>query len=275
MATIAKLDSNGVQVLPETHRGKTTSPQVHSSTDLTTSGGSGSLGGTSSTGGGTTTSTTTTIVLDDKSLPKDLDPNEDWCAVCMDGGELMCCDKCPKVFHQTCHIPVIESLPDESETWQCLLCYNFADLPPEPTGEKRNVGITPLELKILQRIVLELFCQYETSMPFRQLEPDTNKAYYDIVRNPISLTIIREKLEMSNNDHYTDIVSFIADVKRLFDNVYLFYQEDSTTYKNARKLEKFFEQQLSKWLPKYLEVDCFADDFLPNTSKRVKGLQDD
>lgn len=35
MATIAKLDSNGVQVLPEGGRGKTTSPQVHSSTDLT------------------------------------------------------------------------------------------------------------------------------------------------------------------------------------------------------------------------------------------------
>lgn len=32
MATIAKLDSNGVQVLPEGSRGKTTSPQV-SSTD--------------------------------------------------------------------------------------------------------------------------------------------------------------------------------------------------------------------------------------------------
>lgn len=36
MATIAKLDSNGVQVLPEGNRGKTTSPQVHSSTDMTT-----------------------------------------------------------------------------------------------------------------------------------------------------------------------------------------------------------------------------------------------
>lgn len=33
MATIAKLDSNGVQVLPEGQRGKTTSPQV-SSTDF-------------------------------------------------------------------------------------------------------------------------------------------------------------------------------------------------------------------------------------------------
>lgn len=66
--------------------------------------------------------------LADKNSQKD-DPNEDWCAVCLDGGELMCCDKCPKVFHQNCHIPIISSLPDESETWQCLLCYNFADMP--------------------------------------------------------------------------------------------------------------------------------------------------
>lgn len=66
--------------------------------------------------------------LADKSGQKD-DPNEDWCAVCLDGGELMCCDKCPKVFHQNCHIPNISSLPDESETWQCLLCVNLAELP--------------------------------------------------------------------------------------------------------------------------------------------------
>ncbi|XP_058823691.1 transcription intermediary factor 1-alpha isoform X2 [Topomyia yanbarensis] len=260
MATIAKLDSNGVQVLPEGHRGKTTSPQVHSSTDLNTS--------ISVAGAGAG------VLVDDKSLPKELDPNEDWCAVCMDGGELMCCDKCPKVFHQTCHIPVIDSLPDESETWQCLLCYNFADLPPEPAGEKRNVGITPLELKILQRIVLELFCQYETSMPFRHLEPDTNKAYYDIVCNPISLAVIRDRLDMTNNEHYTDIPSFICDVKRLFSNVYLFYQEDSIIFKSAQKLEKFFEQQLSKWLPKYLESENL-DDYLQNPAKRIKSIQED
>lgn len=42
---------------------------------------------------------------------KEDDPNEDWCAVCQNGGELLCCDRCPKVFHVTCHIPILRSLP--------------------------------------------------------------------------------------------------------------------------------------------------------------------
>jgi tripartite motif-containing protein 33 len=186
LATIAKLDSNGVQVLPE-GRNKATSPQVHSSTDNIDPNSS-------------------LVSMNDKNnQPKDLraseDPNEDWCACCMDGGELMCCDKCPKVFHQACHIPVISSLPDESETWQCLLCYNFSDATPgekrvwgnqeivddlwrfsDQIGEKRGAGLSTFELKTLQRILLELFCQYELSSYFRVLPPrETSSNYYDIV----------------------------------------------------------------------------------------------
>lgn len=46
---------------------------------------------------------------------KDDDPNEDWCAVCQNGGDLLCCEKCPKVFHLTCHVPTLLSFPRYQE----------------------------------------------------------------------------------------------------------------------------------------------------------------
>lgn len=47
----------------------------------------------------------------EKRAEPEEDPNEDWCAVCQNGGELLCCDKCPKVFHLSCHIPTLNESP--------------------------------------------------------------------------------------------------------------------------------------------------------------------
>ncbi|XP_063384377.1 E3 ubiquitin-protein ligase TRIM33 [Cydia fagiglandana] len=151
---VYKLDSNGVQVLPEQPRAE---PAVHSSTD--TAGAAAAPAPAAAAAAG--------------------DPNEDWCAVCMDGGELMCCDKCPKVFHQYCHIPTIEKLPDETETWQCLLCVNFAELAEEPRAAGEPVS--PREQKLMERVTLELYCQYEPSLPFREPVSQLNHDYHSKV----------------------------------------------------------------------------------------------
>lgn len=37
--------------------------------------------------------------------------SEDFCAVCLNGGELLCCDRCPKVYHLTCHLPALDIFP--------------------------------------------------------------------------------------------------------------------------------------------------------------------
>lgn len=39
------------------------------------------------------------------------DPSEDWCAVCHNGGDLLCCDQCPKVFHLGCYVPSLTKFP--------------------------------------------------------------------------------------------------------------------------------------------------------------------
>lgn len=45
-----------------------------------------------------------------KSTPAPIE-NEDFCAVCINGGELLCCDRCPKVYHLSCHVPALLSFP--------------------------------------------------------------------------------------------------------------------------------------------------------------------
>ncbi|XP_030916214.1 LOW QUALITY PROTEIN: autoimmune regulator-like [Geospiza fortis] len=72
--------------------------------------------------------------------------NEDECAACGDGGELICCDGCPRAFHLACLVPPLPHVP--SGTWRCGSCVENvtepgqlleADLPverpPEVLGE--------------------------------------------------------------------------------------------------------------------------------------------
>ena len=92
MATIAKLDSNGIEVIPEI--GKQTGGD--SLVDSSTPGYCNNI---------------QQNVPKTPIEPAKEDSNEDWCAVCMDGGELICCDNCPKVFHVNCHIPALKSIP--------------------------------------------------------------------------------------------------------------------------------------------------------------------
>ncbi|KFO82127.1 Autoimmune regulator, partial [Cuculus canorus] len=46
--------------------------------------------------------------------------NEDECAVCGDGGELICCDGCPRAFHLACLVPPLPRVP--SGMWRCASC---------------------------------------------------------------------------------------------------------------------------------------------------------
>ncbi|NXU38320.1 AIRE regulator, partial [Drymodes brunneopygia] len=68
--------------------------------------------------------------------------NEDECAACGDGGELICCDGCPRAFHLACLVPPLPHVP--SGTWRCGSCVESvtepgqlleADLPVERPAE--------------------------------------------------------------------------------------------------------------------------------------------
>ena len=44
----------------------------------------------------------------------------DYCHICKDGGELLCCDTCPLAYHLVCLKPPIKEIPDGD--WRCPRC---------------------------------------------------------------------------------------------------------------------------------------------------------
>ncbi|KAG0718265.1 E3 ubiquitin-protein ligase TRIM33 [Chionoecetes opilio] len=181
------------------------------------------------------------------------DPNDDWCAVCWDGGDLICCDYCPKVFHVHCHIPTLTHLPTENEKWQCMLCTDIDNLQLFDSSDKakRKLGLTTRDLKVTQRILLELYCNYEASQPFRELVDRELTEYYEVIKYPMALEIVKRKLATDCPDTYQCLEDFVRDIRLIFKNCYEFNPKDTEIFQNAKILEDFFEQLLEKWLTEY------------------------
>ncbi|KAL3789146.1 hypothetical protein HJC23_012235 [Cyclotella cryptica] len=60
------------------------------------------------------------------------DKHDSVCDKCKEGGDLICCDSCSRVFHSNCHKPKIYSLPEGE--WTCMYCTK-----PRPSREKKPV----------------------------------------------------------------------------------------------------------------------------------------
>ncbi|XP_063771822.1 autoimmune regulator-like [Pseudophryne corroboree] len=71
--------------------------------------------------------------------------NDDECSVCRDGGELICCDGCPRSFHLSCLVPPLTHIP--SGTWRCDSCNtggpNMAECGDNTSGEATVLSEPP------------------------------------------------------------------------------------------------------------------------------------
>ncbi|XP_037102342.1 E3 ubiquitin-protein ligase TRIM33 isoform X3 [Syngnathus acus] len=150
---------------------------------------------------------------------KDDDPNEDWCAVCINGGDLLCCDRCPKVFHMKCHVPTIKIFPKGD--FLCTFCRSISNPEIEYCDDNRKVGgdgvLNPEDQRKCERLLLYIFC-HELSVGFRDPVPNSVPNYYRIIKHPMDLKKVKKKLQLRDAQYYKSIQEFVCDMRTIFQN---------------------------------------------------------
>lgn len=89
---------------------------------------------------------------------------------------------------------------------------------------------------------------HTASWPFStSVNKDEVPDYYEVIKEPMDLSTMESKLE---NDHYSTLEEFVYDARLIFNNCRKYNNETTTYYKNANKLEKFFNSKV-KEVPEY------------------------
>ncbi|CCH44781.1 Histone acetyltransferase GCN5 [Wickerhamomyces ciferrii] len=95
----------------------------------------------------------------------------------------------------------------------------------------------------MQLLLTELQ-NHTASWPFSTpVNKDEIPDYYEVIKEPMDLSTMESKLE---NDHYSTLEEFVYDSKLIFNNCRKYNNETTTYFKNANKLEKFFDSKVKE-----------------------------
>ncbi|XP_002155989.2 E3 ubiquitin-protein ligase TRIM33 isoform X1 [Hydra vulgaris] len=193
--------------------------------------------------------------------------NEDYCGVCRNGGQLLCCDTCPKVYHLQCHIPVLNDLPRDS--WSCGLCVELEPAPTASIGTRRkSLELTERDVKICQKILLKLFIHAD-SLPFHhKVSKAQAPDYYKVINKPMDLHTVLTKLNPQHFQHYKSLEEFISDIRLIFANCYIYNLRETEIWKMGRKLEQHFNAIVRRLVPNMSQYP------LENTEPSAKRRRD-
>ncbi|XP_070827729.1 transcription intermediary factor 1-alpha-like [Chaetodon trifascialis] len=176
------------------------------------------------------------------------DSNQALCAVCQTGGELLCCDKCPKVFHLSCHVPTLLKSP--SGEWFCSFCRDplvpemeYESHPGARTVKKEpesEGGFPPEDKRKCERLLLHLFCS-DLSSDFQEpASPSVCASNRLTIKGPMKLSSVKERLEARQSPCYQSPAEFVSDIRLIFGDCAVLSEADT----EVRKLKELFEEHL-------------------------------
>jgi hypothetical protein len=107
-------------------------------------------------------------------------------------------------------------------------------------------GLSSQERIICENCLQKLF-QHKDSFPFHtavDAEALGIPQYYEIIKNPMDLSMIRKKL--SEQQAYSTRLEFEEDIRLMFSNCYYFNGLDAEVSRMAKRLERYFDQLWTK-----------------------------
>ncbi|XP_077205375.1 nuclear body protein SP140-like protein isoform X2 [Paroedura picta] len=148
--------------------------------------------------------------------------NDDTCAVCKQDGSLICCDSCPRSFHNVCHIP--DAYTTESKKWICIYCKSESQFSAKPSSYMEQFVLrrqmTPRQLLNCQFLFLKTSCQ--------------DARFF--TENPIK--VVKQKLQ---KDNYLYVGCFIQDMREIFKS----FQENAQD-KKIKAMGRILQDEFEK-----------------------------
>ncbi|XP_048054696.1 uncharacterized protein LOC125273390 isoform X3 [Megalobrama amblycephala] len=169
--------------------------------------------------------------------------NDDVCYVCESGGDLVCCDECPRAFHSHCHLPAVDG--DSPGEWICTFCmlktsHQWRDSSSMTEQEAFNAPVSQYRLHCHYL----LLCVYkeDTQRVFVEDPRKTVSRYSQFISQPMWLDRIKLKLE---SDEYQTVGAFVSDFRLIFSNCSTF-NKDNKFGKMRARLKEMFEKEFQK-----------------------------
>ncbi|XP_027898731.1 nuclear body protein SP140-like protein isoform X1 [Xiphophorus couchianus] len=186
-----------------------------------------------------------------KPKPEDLDDdkNDDKCCICKSEGEedLVECDKCPRSFHQNCHLPHIDGtvLGDDNQ-WLCTFCVFKLTEECRYPDEQRTEAVMSRQISqhMLECQYLLLYlCSADEEQIFATDPREYLKNYCSVIKTPMWLEKIAGKLQRSE---YQTVGGFVSDVQLIFTNSATYNRNNPEYLDMGKHLKQLFDREFKK-----------------------------
>ncbi|ESO89132.1 hypothetical protein LOTGIDRAFT_106754, partial [Lottia gigantea] len=152
------------------------------------------------------------------------------------------CDRCQDWFHGAC-VGISKNEADQVDTYLCPNCQLK-----EQADPIANRILTEKEYESIYRLLRNLQ-GHKMAWPFlRPVDPKTVPDYYQIIKDPMDLSIIETRV---HGRSYQRLSDFVRDVTKIFDNCRYYNPTGTAFYQCAEVLETFFVQKLKTLREKF------------------------